>query len=300
MKKRWLLNLVLLAIVASISAFLHLRPQADKSDNNLIEISSLKMAQFNSVSVEYPAKAAVSFTKNGDIWKMASPYKTRADQMSVQRILTIIAAKSSVKLPVDDLAKFGLDQPAFKLNFSGDAGSQVFTFGTHNPVTEEQYVAFQDSVYLLPVSYAEAATTQPIEMVDKSPLTVDEKKQLIGYNFSYLEQWQELGGLTVDLTEDGKWNVSLAEAKPVQDEMNDWSEFSWRQGLATSVEFYTPNRHQTLPSFDVKLKNGEKVHFEKIQESPEYLLGRPDEGIIYHFPNDVGFSMVNPPLHNKE
>jgi len=38
------------------------------------------------------------------------------------------------------------------------------------------------------------------------------------------------------------------------------------------------------------------VHFDKIQESPELLLGRPDEGIIYHFPPDTGFTMLNPPV----
>jgi hypothetical protein len=27
------------------------------------------------------------------------------------------------------------------------------------------------------------------------------------------------------------------------------------------------------------------------------LLGRADEGVLYHFSNDVGFTMLNPPLN---
>jgi hypothetical protein len=45
------------------------------------------------------------------------------------------------------------------------------------------------------------------------------------------------------------------------------------------------------------MADGSKVHFDKIQESPDLLLARPDEGLIYHFPSDIGFSMLNPPLN---
>jgi hypothetical protein len=216
--------------------------------------------------------------------------------MSVQRILSIIAAKTKVKLPAADLAKYGLDNPLLKLKLTDANTTHEFTFGTYNPVTEEQYVGFQNAVYLLPGSYSEAASTQAIELVDKRPLTVQEAKQIVGLDLGRLEQWEEIR-LNVDVDDQGKWQVSADKAKPTQNEMNEWLEFSWKQSQATSVEFYTPDRKATYPSFEVKLKNGKKVHFDKLQESPEYLLARPDEGIIYHFPNDVGFTMVNPPIN---
>jgi hypothetical protein len=227
---------------------------------------------------------------------MTAPYQSRADQMSVQRILSIIAARTKVKLPATDLAKYGLDNPLLKLKLTDASTTHEFTFGTYNPVTEEQYVGFQDVVYLLPGNYSEAASTQPIELVDKRPLTVQEAKQIVGLDLGRLEQWEEIR-LNVDVDDQGKWQVSADKAKPTQNEMNEWLEFSWKQSQATSVEFYTPDRKATYPSFEVKLKNGKKVHFDKLQESPEYLLARPDEGIIYHFPNDVGFTMVNPPIN---
>lgn len=297
MKKRWLLNLVMLAVVAGLVTFLYMRPQANTDAPSLHEVSTLKLADFTGIEVVFPTKKPTSFNKVDGFWYMTSPYKTRADQVSVQRILAIIAAKSAEKFPATDLAKYGLDQPQLRLKLTKTTGVEEFNFGTFNPVTEEQYVAYQNAVYLLSGSYSEAASTQPIELVDKNILTKNEAKQIAGFNFAHLEQWQAVQ-LTVDIA-DGKWSTNAPKAKITQNELNEWLDFSWKQAQATQVELYTPDHTTTYPSFEVKLKDGKKVHFDKISEAPDLLLGRPDEGLIYHFSNDTGFNMLNPPLNIK-
>ncbi len=297
MKKRWLLNLVMLALVAGLVAFLYLRPKAKIDAPLQHEVSNLKLADFTQVKVEFPAQAPTSFVKIDGLWRMTSPYKTRADQISVQRILAIIAAKSLEKFPNTDLTKFGLDNPQLKLKLTKSTGDEVFYFGTFNSVTEEQYVGYNNAVYLLPGSYAEAATTQAIELIDKTPLTKNEIKQIAGFDLSKLEQWQA-NALNIDLY-DGNWKTNDTKAKITQNDMNEWLDFSWKQAQAKQVELYLPDRKVAYPSFNVKLKDGKKVHFDKISEAPDLLLGRPDEGIMYHFSNDVGFNMLNPPLNLK-
>ena len=297
MKNRWLLNLVMLAVVAGLVAFLYLRPQANIDAAPQHEISTLKLADFTTIKVEFPTKAPTSFEKVDGIWRMTAPHKTRANQLALQRILSIIAAKSAEKFPTTDLAKFGLDNPQIRLKLTNTAGVQEFVFGTFNPVTEEQYVAFNNAIYLLPGSYAELASTQPLELVDKIPLAKEEINQMTGFDFSRLEQWVDVR-LNVDLA-DGKWSVNTPNAKITQNEMNEWLDFSWKQAQANKVELYTPDRNAGYPTFDVKLKNGKSVRFDKIQESPDLLLGRPDEGLMYHFQSDVGFNMLNPPLNIK-
>lgn len=287
--------MVLLAIVAGIVAFLYMQPKK-VSETKAYEVSALKLADFTQIKVEFPAQAPVAFEKIDGFWRMIAPYKTRADLASVNRILSIIAAKSMEKLPVDDPGKYGLDNPQIRLKLANSAGEHVFVFGTHNPVSEEQYVAYQDAVYLLPTNYAEAAATQPIEMIDKAPLSPAESKQIAGFAFSNLEQWQEKGGLDMHL-ENGQWKASLAKAKPTQDELNEWLDVAWVHAQASSVELYKPDRKATYPGFDVILKDGKKVHFDKVQEAPELLLARADEGLVFHFSNDTGFNMLNPPLN---
>lgn len=295
MKKRWLLNLLMLAVVAGLVTFLYVRPKDDVAQVVQHEVSALKLADFTAIKIEFPTKAPTSFDKVDGRWRMTAPYKMRADTLSVQRILSIIAAKSAEKFAATDLVKYGLDNPRLRLTLTNSTGLHEFVFGTYNPVTEEQYVAFQDAVYLLSGSYAESASTQAIELVDKSPLAAEEAKQIAGFDFSRLEQWEAVR-LNVDLA-GGNWKVNAPKAKITQNEMNEWLEFSWKQAQAKQVELYTPDRNTTYPSLQVKLKNGKSVRFDKIQESPELLLGRADEGVLYHFNNDVGFNMLNPPLN---
>ncbi|MDO9366162.1 MAG: DUF4340 domain-containing protein [Methylotenera sp.] len=294
MKKRWLLNLILFSVVAGLVAFLYSRPKSEAIKESAYEVSHYKLAEFNSISIEFPTKAAVTFEKIEGLWRLTAPHKTRADQTSVQRILAIVAASSPEKITTEDLGKFGLNNPSIKLKLFRDQNNlEVFLFGTYNPVTGEQYIAHRNIVYLVSSTYAEAASTQVIELIDKAPLKPTEK--VAGFNFSHLEQWEE-SKLNVDLV-DGKWKISIASAKPLQNELNEWLDYNWVHNLAKSVELYTPDRKATYPSFEVKLSDGKKIHFDKIQESPDLILGRPDEGLKYTFPQDVGFVMLNPPLN---
>ncbi|MBM3351472.1 MAG: DUF4340 domain-containing protein [Betaproteobacteria bacterium] len=294
MKNRWLLNLLLLATVASIVAFLYLRPKNDVENNASYEVSSYKMAEFNAISIEFPAHAAVSFEKVDGYWHLTAPYKTRADLASVQRIMSIIAATSATKIATADIEKYGLSTPSVKLKlYRSKDNFEEFLFGTHNPITDEQYISHKNVVYLLANSYAEAASTQAVELIDKTPLKPTEK--VAGFNFSHLEQWEE-SKLNLDIV-NGQWKVSMAKAKPVQNELNEWLDFNWKHNPAKSVELYMPDRKTTYPSFEVKLADGKTVHFDKIQESPDLIIGRPDEGVMYSFPQDTGFVMLNPPLN---
>lgn len=289
MKARWLVNLGLLLLIVGIVAFLYLRPQAKAEGPKIYELSALKIADFSKISVEFPAKAPVVLQKIDGYWRIVKPYEARADQMTVQRILSIVGATSTDKFPTDDLARFNLDNPKLKLKLDGEE----FLFGTVNPVSGQQYVAYKNAVYLLPTIYAESASTQVVELLDKSPLKPTEK--VVGFDFSRLEQWEDIR-LHVDLL-DGEWKISAAKAKPKQNEMNEWLDMVWTHASASSVEPYTPDRNATYPSFEVKMKDGTKAHFDKMQESPELLLARPDEKLIYHFNADIGFSMLNPPIN---
>lgn len=294
MKKGWLLNLILLAVVASLVAFLYLRPKDQAAKESTYEVSNYKLAEFNQIKVEFPAKAPVTFEKVDGYWHLTAPYKTRADQASVQRILAIIAARSPEKIVSDDKEKFGLNQPSIKLTLVRDkASAEEFLFGTYNPLTDEQYVSHKNTVYLVANDYGAAASTQVLELIDKAPLKPTEK--VAGFDFSRLEQW-EASRLQLDLV-NGQWKVSIDKAKPTQNELNEWLDYSWLHTRAKSVDLYTPDRKAAHPSLDVKLADGSKVHFDKIQESPELILGRPDEGLMYYFPSDEGFVMLNPPIN---
>ncbi len=299
MKKRWLLNVIMLCVVAGLISFLYLRPQPEVTQDNAAEITQFKLAEFNAISVEFPSKAPITLAKVDGQWRLTAPYKNRADKEATSRILSIIAAKSKEKVLVNasssaDLEKFGLNNPRLTLKLiRPDASFAEFNFGAHNPVTDEQYILHSNAVYLVGSAYEEFASTQPMELIDKSPLKPTEK--IAGFDFSKLEQWTD-SKLSLALT-DGAWKVSTPGAKPNQAELAEWVEFSWLKNPAKSVEFYPTSNRETFKTFVVKMADGTEVLFERMLESPEVKLGRPDEGLVYVYAADVGFTLMNPPVN---
>lgn len=187
MKNRWLINIILLVIVLSISLFLFLKPSEIKQKKQFA-ISAFNLSDFDSIKVDFPSRASVILKKGIESWEMLEPIKGRADQFSVQKIISIVATSSSEKLPSNDLAKYGLDKPIVKLKLIHKGLEEEFIFGTYNSVTEDQYLLYKDNVYLISSAYSEVASTQPIELIDKSPLSQSEK--IRDFDFSRLEQWQ--------------------------------------------------------------------------------------------------------------
>jgi hypothetical protein len=291
MKSRWLVNLVLLLLVAGIALFLYLRPKPVQQAVQEFAVSALNPNSLTRLSIETPGKKPVIFEKQQGRWRMTQPFSARADVPSVGRVLSIVGATSKEKFPAVDLSRFGLDNPAMKVRID----DQEFSFGMYHPVSGEQFVAYKDSVYVLPAVYSEGAATQPLELLNKRPL--DDDEQIVGFDFSHLEQWESTR-LSLDLQADGKWKVVPEKAKPSQDAINEWFSSNWQNLTANSVEPYTLDE-KPHPYVTLKLKNGKSLRLFKMQESPELLLVREDQKMQYHFPQDVGFEALNPPVGFK-
>ena len=294
MKNRWLINIILLLIVISISLFLFLKPTQTKQTKQF-EVSTFSLSDFDAVKIDFPSRASVVFKKNNDTWNMLEPIKGRADQFSVQKIISIVATSSSEKLPSNDLAKYGLDKPIVKLKLIHKGLEEEFIFGTYNSVTEEQYLLFKGNVFLISGSYSEAASTQPIELIDKLPLSRAE--QIKEFDFSRLEQWQSKRLKVIRINTEWKANEGNSFK---QDEMEEWFDMTWVKNPARSVEKYSLDLRVPYKSFDIHTVDGKKITFLRVQESPETQLYRVDEGLLYHFGSDIGFTMMNPPIEQPK
>ncbi len=295
MKNRWLINIILLVMVLSISLFLFLKPTKIKQTKQF-SISTFNLSDFDSIKIDFPSRASVIFKKSTESWDMIEPVKGRADQFSVQKIISIVATSSSEKLPSDDLAKYGLDKPTMKLKLIHKGQEEEFIFGTYNSVTEDQYLLYKENVYLISGSYSEAAATQPIELIDKLPLTKSEEIKY--FDFSRLEQWQSQ---RLKVTRNNnEWSANEG-SQFKQNEMAEWFDMTWVKNPAKSVEKSSIDLRIPYKSFDIHTIDGKKITFLRVQESPETKLYRVDEGLLYHFGSDIGFTMMNPPIeHSKK
>ena len=96
------------------------------------------------------------------------------------------------------------------------------------------------------------------------------------------------------------WSASGEDLIITQEGMRDWFELAWDSIPSKSLEFYKLDPRIGYKSFDIILKGNKKITFYRIQESPELLLLRKDENLLYHFPGDLGFTMLNPNVSKKE
>jgi hypothetical protein len=295
MKNKWLINIILLVMVLSISLFLFLKPTKIKQTKQF-SISTFNLSDFDSIKIDFPSRASVIFKKSTESWDMIEPVKGRADQFSVQKIISIVATSSSEKLPSNDLAKYGLDKPTMKLKLIHKGQEEEFIFGTYNSVTEDQYLLYKENVYLISGSYSEAAATQPIELIDKMPLTKSEEIKY--FDFSRLEQWQSK---RLKVTRNNnEWSANEG-SQFKQNEMAEWFDMTWVKNPAKSVEKSSIDLRVPYKSFDIHTIDGKKITFLRLQESPETKLYRVDEGLLYNFGSDIGFTMMNPPIeHSKK
>jgi hypothetical protein len=295
MKNKWLINIILLVMVLSISLFLFLKPTKIKQTKQF-SISTFNLSDFDSIKIDFPSRASVILKKSSESWDMIEPVKGRADQFSVQKIISIVATSSSEKLPSNDLAKYGLDKPTMKLKLIHKGQEEEFIFGTYNSVTEDQYLLYKENVYLISGSYSEAAATQPIELLDKLPLTKSEEIKY--FDFSRLEQWQSK---RLKVTRNNnEWSAN-EDSQFKQNEMAEWFDMTWVKNPAKSVEKSSIDLRVPYKSFDIHTIDGKKITFLRLQESPETKLYRVDEGLLYNFGSDIGFTMMNPPIeHSKK
>jgi len=295
MKNKWLINIILLVMVLSISLFLFLKPTKIKQTKQF-SISTFNLSDFDSIKIDFPSRASVILKKSSESWDMIEPIKGRADQFSVQKIISIVATSSSEKLPSNDLAKYGLDKPTMKLKLIHKGQEEEFIFGTYNSVTEDQYLLYKENVYLISGSYSEAAATQPIELIDKLPLTKSEEIKY--FDFSRLEQWQSK---RLKVTRNNnEWSANEG-SQFKQNEMAEWFDMTWVKNPAKSVEKSSIDLRVPYKSFDIHTIDGKKITFLRLQESPETKLYRVDEGLLYNFGSDIGFTMMNPPIeHSKK
>lgn len=296
MRKRWLINIAMLILLLFGGIYAYTLIENDPQKIQGYEISSLKLSDFNEISINFPNRPKTSFRLSPNGWKMTAPYEARADELYVYRILSLLAATSSEKLSADDLSKYGLDQPKLKITFSNENKKEEFSFGTYNPITENQYLFYNQNVYIVSGGFSETAAFEPLELIDKKPIASYEK--IVEYDFSRLEQWQNEG---LKLSFENKvWKISGKYLSANQNDIEEWFGLTWNNIPAKSLEFHKLDPRVGHKSFDITLEDNKKITFYRIQESPELLLLRQDENILYHFPGDLGFTMLNPNVIKKE
>lgn len=280
MTSRSLLNLVLLAAVVSLALWVYFKPKP-QGDTQEYRVASLAAEDAQSIRVEWQGLNIV-LQKAGERWHLTQPLQARADEIKVGRILEILAATSPRRFPATELERFDLAQPAVQLRIDQES----FAFGGLAPITNEQYVASGNNVYLLAPRYVAALPRQPADLL--SPKLLAENEIPVGFELENLKVIQQ----------DGNWRIT--PQKPgvalTQNEFNHWVQ-SWQQAYAVGITLSANAPDQIVAgkqSIKITLRDGNTVQLLILQQQLELILLRVDTGIRYRFPAESGRRLLDP------
>ena len=280
MTSRSLLNLTMLAAVASLAVWVYFKPKP-QNDPQEYRVSSQAAENVQNLRIERQGVEIV-LQKIGENWDLLEPIQGRADEIKVGQILEILTATSLRRFPAIDLERFDLLQPAARLYVD----KELFSFGGFVPITNEQYVANNGNIHLLAPRYATMLARQPIDLL--SPRLFAQGEIPVGFEFERVKvmEW------------DDGWRIAPEKLKSslTQNEFIHWVQ-SWQQAYAAGLSLSAEGPSQTgdgKQGIKITLRGGGGIQLIILQQQPELVLLRVDTGVRYRFPGEMGRRLLDP------
>ncbi len=284
MKLGWIVNLLLLIGVVGLGTYAWHKAGQPKEPS--YKLSMLPTAGVKKIEVAPRSAPGYALEKRGETWFLTAPIEARADQTQVQRMLDLLSATSKERLAATDLRRFDLDPPALKVSMDG----QAFSFGGTNPLSQDQYLATGDSVYLVSTYYASLVPSASDRMLTHN--LFNESEKAVAFKFK---------GFSVE-QKDGKWTLapqpSADNERPSQDDLNRWAD-DWRYASSLVTQRWAGKA--TPDAVQVRLTDGKTIVFVVVRREPELILARPDEKLQFQFSGEMTRRLLNPaPGKDKE
>lgn len=276
-KSRLLLNLALLVALIGLGLYAYLRPKQEQQPG--FALSQLKRDEVHRIRVERRGAPTVELAKEEDRWRMLAPFKTRADSFQVDRLLDIAAAKSKEKLPPDELQRYGLAPATVAVTLN----DQKFAFGALNEITNEQYVASGESLFLVAPYLGYGIPTDAAKLLSHRLLGEDEAP--IAFDFGRWRAAKDDGG---------RWSTAGSlpnKQAPSADDLNRWAD-EWKLANSLAVEPHRGSR--AGEKVTVTVRGGKTISFIVLGRTPEMKLLRTDENMRYRLGAEAGARLLDP------
>lgn len=265
-------GVVILALVAAgLAALLYYKPGKKRAPE--FAISSLTPQDVKRVEIERTDKEKVVLELDHGQWKMSEPFAARADSAQVTALLSLLDAKSSVRYPQSDSARFDLERPLAALTFN----QQKLLLGGINPISGEQYLATEGHVYLVSPRHGSAAQTESWA----SRKLLAENEQPVRYQFP-----------TFAVSKSGEqWSLDPANAALTQEDFGVWVN---RWQLATALRTEPASALNAAP-FKLSLAGGGEIPMAYTEKDSEFFFIRQDQKLQYRFSPTIAKPLAEPP-----
>ena len=138
MRKRWLLNLVLLSAVLILGTLVYILEH--KESVATPALTKLTPAEVQNIQIERANAESISLLKDGaGMWQITAPLQLPAANFQVELLLKFLTEQKYQKLETDklNLAEFKLDPPLASVKFE----QLTVAFGDNSPMNDgKRYV----------------------------------------------------------------------------------------------------------------------------------------------------------------
>ncbi len=145
-KKRLLLNVVLLIVVAGLISFIVSRDE-DKGEQYQTLYDKSIGDDAKELIIHVEGKDDVIIRRKDEIWTVVKPSSFIADKDKVRQLFTLLSenAESNYVIQGKDLASYGLEKDRLSLSFNG----VKMIFGKLNEVTGKRFILKGEKMYLI-------------------------------------------------------------------------------------------------------------------------------------------------------
>lgn len=275
LRRRWFVNLALLVVVLALVAFYFYHRTQEKAETGPA-LTTIAAAQVARVRIERPGLPAIALEKHGDAWRLAAPFRARANRHAVENVLRVAAARRARELGGAP-RQYGLEPPQAVLRLD----DEPIEIGALHPFQQQVYVRYRGAVHLVPATALAAVARAPAHFVDGQLIETD--RRLVGLR---------LPGFTLTL-KDGAWRRQPPAANLTSDQLGDFVA-QWTNARALAVE-PAGNRPALATIRLTRMRAGagpETLMLEVLAHKPTFVLRRRDENLEYHFPEEIGKRML--------
>lgn len=273
--RRWLVNIVLLVIVAGFGFFAWYRSANPPAESKTL-LTDLKSDAVQTIEFERPREPKVVLKRSGSGWRLTSPISARADSFMVKSLLRVLQAPVLGEIPVPDnnLARYELKSPKIVARFD----STEIAFGGRHPLKDEQYVKTGSAVRLISNQYFAQAAARYTNLIDSHLIAEDRKLVSI-----------KLPDFSLSLS-DGTWKREPEISALSSDRINAFVD-EWRHARALKVQPLAKSgtaSENVIIGFEKPEGDKSEIKIAVLSRKPELVLYRPDEKLEYHFSEDTG------------
>src|SRR3989344_1678159 len=283
LKRRWLLNAGLLALIAAL-AWIVVQRSGQQKEFPAPPLTGLTAAGVAHVRIERPEQPAIAIEKTGNEWKLTAPLPARANRLNVETLLRVLSAPAETRFPAvaAEPPQYGLEKPSARVWLE----NEEIAFGALHPLKNQIYVLHNNAVALIPGYHLSAATYPYTNFIDSRLFEEDRKLTSL-----------KLPGFMLSL-KDGVWRRQPVDKRLTSDRINDFAS-EWQNARALSVDKYSGK--ESTGRIDItSIRNGEneKLPLGILAYKPDFILHRRDETLEYHSTEATGKRLLN--LSGKE